>query len=439
MIAEPTGEIRPPEDRTPDRGTRGGPFLRGYVVAAIPSTLLFLPLLAHRSTDPTLFGYSTAYCAFLAIAALLSAGLPLVIAATCRRSGSASPAYSFVLGLSALVVSCSVVEMILTYRLGREDAFSEYAKMGHKRSMLFAFEVTPNHRWTYAGATYTTDHFGFRTHLSGDNWEESHGARVFTLGESSVFGYGLNDDETWPHLLEAKLRARPDRQSLDVINAGNNGHTSLQTLFRFYTRVRPLKPSHVILYLGPNDLFGKGPDRLLITEDILYRGSIAQFWAAQTRGQNLYASSLLFYVVQQVVPPLRRIMGASEQEITVSSDEPRPDETPDQELQRLLDTIGASYIENVRTICRIGRGEGIEPVLVTFMHNLQSSPGVILDHNNALLRELAHEEQITLIDVAKAFEPSTDRWSYFLQDQYHPNRKGAEFIASTIAREWRDR
>lgn len=432
MIAEPPGEIGSPPD-----GTRSSPFLRGYVVAAIPSILLFLPLLAHRSTDPAIFTFGTSYLAFLGIAALAATVLPLIIAAACRRSRSASPAYSFVLGLLALVVGCLFVEMVLTYRLRLENAFSQYAEWGHKRSLPFAFEATPNHKWTNAGATYSTDHFGFRTHLSGDSWEKSGGTRIFTLGESSVFGYGLNDEETWPHLLEMKLRARLDGRSLDVINAGNNGHTSLQTLFRFYTKVLPLKPSHVILYLGPNDLAGTGPDRLLISEDILFSGSVAQFWAAETRGQNPYARSLLFYVVQQRVRPLGRIVRAPEPADAASSEGPRPNETPDQELQRLLDTIGGAYIENIRTICIIGRSKGIEPVLVTFMHSMKSRPRTLLDHNNELLRKLASAEGIPLIDVARAFESSADKWSYFFPDAYHPNRRGAEFIASTVAREWR--
>lgn len=437
MIAKPAGEIPSPTDRTPDRGAPRSPFLGGYVVAAIPSILLFLPLLAHRSTDPVIFTFSSSYLAFLAIAALAATGLPLIIAAACRRSRSAAPAYSFVLGLAALVVGCSFVEMILTYRLRLEDAFARYEKWGHKRSLLFAFEATPNHKWVDAGATYTTDHFGFRTHLGGDSGEKRGGTRIFTLGESSVFGYGLNDDETWAQLLETKLRRRPDGRSLDVINAGNNGHTSLQTLFRFYTKVLPLEPSHVILYLGPNDLYGTGPDRLLITEDILFSGSVAQFWAAETRGQNLYARSLLFYVLQQGISPLRRLVREPGAADTASSDGPRLDEIPDQELRRLIDTIGGAYIENVGTICRMARAKGIEPVLMTFMHNMQGRPRILLEHNNELLRKLASEEKIPLIDVARAFESSADKWSYFFRDQYHPNRKGAEFIASTVAREWR--
>jgi hypothetical protein len=251
-------------------------FRRGYVVAALPLALLFLPLLAHRSPDPAVLTFSAHYGKFLMIGAAAVLGLPLIIGIACRRSRSIAPAYGFVLALIGLIVGCGLVEAALTYRLRLEDAFAEYSAWGHKRSLLFAFEATPNHTWTNAGATYTTDRFGFRTHLRGP-WEESHAPRIFTLGESAVFGYGLNDDQTWPHLLEDKLRRWLDDPALDVVNAGNNGHTSLQTLFRFYARVLPRKPTSVVLYLGPNDLYGTGSDPLLISEDILFNGSVAQF------------------------------------------------------------------------------------------------------------------------------------------------------------------
>jgi lysophospholipase L1-like esterase len=328
-------------------------------------------------------------------------------------------------------MGCAAVEMALTSRLRATDAFSAYAEWGHKRSLLFAFEATPNHRWTNAGATYTTDAHGFRTHARGP-WESATGRRIFTLGESAVFGYGLNDDETWAHLLEETLRTRLGEPGLNVVNAGNNGHTSLQTLFRFYARVLPHDPTDVVLYLGPNDLYATGPDRLLISEDILFSGSVAQFWAAETRGQNLYARSLLFYVVQERVPPLARAMRREAPPVAEPIVAP---ETP-ADYQRLLDTIGGGYVENIRTICLIAKSKGIRPVLATFINAMEGRPPVILRHNNTLLRALAEEQHVPLIDVAAAFESMPDKTSYFFADHYHPNAKGAAFIASVIAEHW---
>ncbi len=409
------------------------PFARGYLLLAAPLALLFLPLLAHHSPDPTFLTYSARYARFLVVAGGAVFGVPLLVALGCRRARSVAPAQAALLALVGLVVGSVIVETVLTRRLSLDDPFAEYAAWGHQRSLLFAFEAKPNNRWTNAGATYTTDRFGFRTHLHG-SWEESHGPRIFTVGESSVFGYGLNDDQTWPELLEEKLRMRRQEPTLDVVNAGNNGHTSLQTLFRFYVRVLPHAPTAVVLYLGPNDLFGTGPDRLLISDDILFSGSVAGYWSAATRGQNLYARSLLFYVVQQHVPPLARAMRP--EPVAERSEPLPPEEHPGDELRRLLATIGGGYLENVRTLCLIARAHGVTPVLLTFMHDMDGRRQLLLDHNNALLRTLAAEDGIAVIDVAAAFAPVPEKASYFFADRYHPNRKGAEFIAATAAAQW---
>jgi hypothetical protein len=91
-------------------------FARGYVVAVIPLALLFLPLLAHRSPDPAVLTYSARYDRFLVLAALVVAGVPLIIGIACHRSRSVGPAYGLVLALTGFVVGCVLVEAALTYR-----------------------------------------------------------------------------------------------------------------------------------------------------------------------------------------------------------------------------------------------------------------------------------------------------------------------------------
>jgi lysophospholipase L1-like esterase len=318
--------------------------------------------------------------------------------------------------------------MVLTYRLRLTDAFAQYREWGHRRSLLFAFEAGPDHRWTVAGATYTTDHHGFRTHVRGP-WDASTGSRIFTLGESSVFGYGLNDDETWPHVLEGALRERRDDPALVVVNAGNSGHTSLQTLLRFYLKVLPLRPTHVVLYLGPNDVYAGRPDKLMITEDVLFSGSLTEWWAATTRGKNVYSRTLLFHVASLYLPSL----APKTRPLT-------PARQPGKRYgEREAEEIAAGLVENVRTICLVSRAHGIEPVLVTFIHALTGDapfPPMALRRVNERLRAFAASEDVRLIDVDAAFQAVADKPSLFFTDRYHPNPRGAAFIAATIADAW---
>lgn len=141
---------------------------------------------------------------------------------------------SLLVALGALVFSIFTAEMVLRVFYG--DNFSSYKEWGHKKSVIFGFEAKPHHRWSAKGAVYTTDESGFRTHLPNPLWREKTDKtqRVFVLGGSSAFGYGLNDDQTWPHKLEAELERRLPASPFLIINSANNGHNSLQALLRFY-------------------------------------------------------------------------------------------------------------------------------------------------------------------------------------------------------------
>jgi lysophospholipase L1-like esterase len=422
----PRGEDRPAArvERTPS-----GSFGAGFLVAALPLALLVLPLFFHRSSDPAYGAYSARYLALLVGVCAAAGTTALAVAWACRRSGGTAPAWGLVLSLAAAVFTCGALEMVLSYRLSRTDTFAQYSAWGHKRSMLFAFEAAPNNTWVNAGATYSTDEFGFRTHARGP-WQDGAGPRVFTIGESSVFGYGLGDDQTWPHRLEGLLRAQTRDDSLVVVNAGNNGHTSLQTLFRFHARVLPHQPTHVILYLGPNDVYGMGQDHLMISEDILFSSSVAEYWAGLMRGKNPYTRSLLYFVAQQYVPQLAVDV---RQEAEPSGPKVVYDATE-------ADAIARRYLENVRTICLIARAHGVEPIVVTFIHDMPPGvtfPPLVIDNANARLRDYARAEHVTLVDLASAFDAVPDKARYFFQDHYHPNAEGAELIATTIAASWR--
>lgn len=403
-------------------------FLRGCLVAGVPLLLVWLPLLAHRSVAPVWGGYSLAYLVALVAGATAIVALALAVGAACRRTKSLFPAIGLALVVVASGLLAALAEVVLTHRLRSEDAFAAYAAWGHERSMLFAFEAQPNHEWENAGARYSTDRFGFRSHARGP-WDATARTRIFTVGESSVFGYGLNDDETWPHRLEGRLRERLGDPSLVVVNAGNNGHTSLQTMFRFYTKVVPQKPTHVIAYVGPNDVYASEPGALLITKDILYSRSIVEYWAAEAAGKNPYVRSLLFYGLQRALPALspvaRREIPAVTQPVIYG--------------QAQADDIAARYAQNIRMLCRMARADGIEPIVVTYMHDLPAAvpfPPLALRTMNARLRAFAAEDGIRLVDVEAALGRLPERARYFFDDHYHPSRDGAELIAATLADAW---
>ena len=100
------------------------------------------------------------------------------------------------------------------------------------------------------GITY--DSLGFR--LNGEARESPGQRPIVMLGGSTAFGWGAGDDETIEAFLEDRLRAGGQSDAV-VINAGFPGMTTLDTLPVYHSRVASLRPSHVIVLAGLNDLY----------------------------------------------------------------------------------------------------------------------------------------------------------------------------------------
>ncbi|MEW4488644.1 SGNH/GDSL hydrolase family protein [Thalassoglobus sp. JC818] len=101
-----------------------------------------------------------------------------------------------------------------------------------------------------------TNQFGLR----GPEIEKDAAAetlRIAVLGGSSAFGYFASDGQEAARILEERLqKSIPDGSNftIEVLNAGVPGYNLFHTLHRFESRVCPLKPDFVLLYLGWNDL-----------------------------------------------------------------------------------------------------------------------------------------------------------------------------------------
>lgn len=75
------------------------------------------------------------------------------------------------------------------------------------------------------------------------------GARIFTIGDSQTFGFGLSDEDSWPNRLQCLLK------DATVYNLGVPGINTDQYLVRLSQIWPDLKPNDVVLVLaGWNDL-----------------------------------------------------------------------------------------------------------------------------------------------------------------------------------------
>ncbi|MFH0731779.1 MAG: SGNH/GDSL hydrolase family protein [Candidatus Omnitrophota bacterium] len=390
-------------------------FAKASLPIFVLSVALLLPLVFYRSSKPQVGPYSIGYLTFLFVSFVLVLAGSIAAGWASLKSNNLFPAFRILGFIILLVFFCITAEFLL--RLKFNDAFSTYREWGHKKSIIFGFEAKPKNQWEAFGAKYTTDSFGFRACPGGDLWRDSNGRKIFVLGGSSAFGYGLNDNETWPYLLENILRKALNDQLIFVINAANNGHNSLQILLRFYLRVLPLHPTHIIFYENINDvnLGQPDPDGVLISEDILFSDSVAAYWAKKNQDKPFYFRTLLSYFVENFMLPRPQASSENNQGINAEY-----------------------YIRNVKTLYEICDSNNIKLIIATFIHNSDKMGAKTRDaikRYNQLLRELAQSKNIFLIDLERIFETIQNKEAYFFEDSYHPSKKGAEFIADKITEE----
>lgn len=78
---------------------------------------------------------------------------------------------------------------------------------------------------------------------------------VLLLGGSTVFGLGLNGDQTISHFLQQILDARSGRERYQVVNAGVTGYYSTQELVLAQRKLIAYEPAMIIALTGRNDIF----------------------------------------------------------------------------------------------------------------------------------------------------------------------------------------
>jgi lysophospholipase L1-like esterase len=77
--------------------------------------------------------------------------------------------------------------------------------------------------------------------------------RLFAMGDSTTFGYGVEDDETYSHLIEVELNSRGSGGRWEVINAGVTGYNSAQGLLFLRRIILKYAPDVLIVSYAIND------------------------------------------------------------------------------------------------------------------------------------------------------------------------------------------
>ena len=238
--------------------------------------------------------------------------------------------------------------------------------------------------------------------------------RIIVLGDSMIFGHGVDDDQTFPNQLEAIFREEGRR--IDVINAGVKGYGT-DNAYKFYTaRLEPLglQPDLVIFAIYTNDLYDNIGQPLYTIENgslvpldpkrnwIYLLGSIEQKTPRFIRDRMLYGLVMSRFVGMDIYSVL-----------------------PDLDQVELVNWAARKALLEIVDLARRGRSGGFELLVLCVPY--RDGPPDFYDWLGA-----ARGRGIRVLDASGESVWSDAKERLFFPQDYHMTRAGNRRLAQRV-------
>ncbi|HET9063147.1 MAG TPA: hypothetical protein VFO62_07655, partial [Candidatus Binatia bacterium] len=176
----------------------------------------------------------------------------IVVAAICNAAAVRRALRERLIPISiasvALIVSLAVAELVARVIVERTHGFElEYsAELHHKSPSNVSMRDN-------TGAYIRTNADGLRTHETRESFRQ-HRQRIAVMGDSFVFGLGVDDSKAVPQQLESLLQGRRPSGDVAVLNAGVISYSPLLERSAFREVVRSYLPTLTVLLLDLGDI-----------------------------------------------------------------------------------------------------------------------------------------------------------------------------------------
>ncbi len=240
-----------------------------------------------------------------------------------RRTDSRRPAFVIATAAAVIVLALLPAELVARRLLPEEPPPGKQENNFRCQPAAdpdTTFQLIPNATFLTYGVRFTTNEYGFR-----DVPVQPKGPgmfRIVCLGDSVTYGTGVSNEQTFPNVLEAKLRRRAGSAlRIDVVNAGVSAYNIRNVRGQFESTLEALKPDTVVYTFVENDLddsLSATPEGLLQEYDpqkpidsAAIKGSFAPSWLVQREAKSGAGGSALgrlfsnwFNRLPDIVPPL---------------------------------------------------------------------------------------------------------------------------------------
>lgn len=272
--------------------------------------------------------------------------------------------------------------------------------------------------------------------------------RIACLGGSSTYGMAVSDDgATWPQRLQQTLNRKAGDWRFEVLNFGAPGWGTSESLINLQLRGLAYEPDLVLVYQATNDVStALWPNP--VGDNTHYR---AVWWEQQQSPlEPLLERSVLYLIWRRYCTDYFERWGDLGQRTIVNYDGSYRDPYGDGPFP---DTGFETYERNLVDIVAVARAHGANVAFVTQAFRGRDDDDFVNGRNRAralrralgIMRSVAEEREVALIDAASVLESEFDRQlaeegqQTIFANNVHLRNPGALLLGRTIAEELRAR
>ena len=350
------------------------------------------------------------FAAGIAIAGAMLLSLEMGLRLVWRYAGSADSSLTELENRSdpsatRIALPTSVVE-----GLGSSQRFGVQSNVLTYPDSHLLFHVRPNPTHAPVYCYEGIDALGYRTGglLEMRTRVRTGAVRVLLLGDSCAFGWDICPfEQTIGPQLERLLAS--DRHSAEVINLAQPGYSTAQGLLLFRRWFPELRPDFVVLYFGWNDLF---PTLGMTDAQMLRLMPIAASPFAQGMMKTALYKTFAWAASLWSFDRRKLIVAPTATRVRVPLDE---------------------SVANIRAMVDASNAAGARVLIVVPAHGRQFRHREL--HIDLFNRVIAASLRgnATLVPLPAMQAGDDDAAMYFNGDGFHPNARGAHYIADAVA------
>lgn len=311
--------------------------------------------------------------------------------------------------------------------------FGEQFRAVHRNDDLVFYSLKPSIRERFGPVVVSTNSKGFRSPEFGEKVPGEF--RVLSLGESTTFGAGVRDKETYSFLLEQHLSRLEGAPRYSVINAGVGAYSSFQSRVLLEERGQALEPDLVLIYheladflpTANRDSFAPDSTGLTLSDKKLFESR------QQTVNRRLLEASAIYRLLshalaQRQVESYQAEAAAPVADHIVLPKLMREISTPEgmRELRLPARVPLDEREENLNRMLAWCEAHGAQLVII---HPSYAES----QHHECDLTEFAERNAVPIFDAFHSLHPDPPVGKLYW-DLWHPNAKGHARVARDLFR-----